>query len=108
MPIDPDYLQLLVSPGDTPAQRRPLREATTAEVQALNAAIHSGAVRSRGGGAVTSPVTAGLIPIGEAVLYPIVDGIPILLAEEAIPMPADFPTAAGAATAGDPTRPMVR
>lgn len=80
--IDKSFLALLVCPSS----RQPLREATAAELAALNAAIQKGAATNRGGAAVTSPVAAGLVPADGSVLYPIQDGIPILLTSEAIPL----------------------
>lgn len=82
--IDPAFLRLLVCP----ATREPLREATAAELAALNAAIAAGGAQNRGGTAVTGAVTAGLVPTSGTVLYPIQDGIPILLSAEAIPLRA--------------------
>ena len=88
MPFDPDYLRMLVSPGASAAQRKPLREATGAELGAVNAAIARGESRTRGGTAVTAVLEGGLVPIGESIVFPIVDGIPVLLSDEAIPLPA--------------------
>ncbi|MBX3464926.1 MAG: hypothetical protein KF830_17295 [Planctomycetes bacterium] len=70
-----------------PSTREPLREATAAELAALNAAIAAGGVRNRSGAQVSAPVTAGLVPQSGAALYPIQDDIPILLTGEAIPLP---------------------
>jgi len=81
MSLDPEFLQMLVCP----ATRKPLREVPAAALQALNAAIQRGGVVNRGGAAVTAPLQAGLQPEGEAVVYPVQDGIPILLTTEAIP-----------------------
>ena len=80
MVIDPDFLQLLACP----ATRRPLRELTAADLAALNARIARGGVRNRGGASVAEALQAGLQPDGERVVYPIQDGIPILLTTEAI------------------------
>lgn len=82
--IDPGFLRLLVCPST----REPLREATAAEVAAVNAAIQKGGVQNRGGTARTAAVTGGLVPASGNVLYPIQDGIPILLSAEAIPLRA--------------------
>ncbi len=82
--IDPGFLRLLVCPST----RESLREATAAELAAVNAAIQNGTARNRGGAAVTVAVTGGLVPTSGAVLYPIQDGIPILLSAEAILMAA--------------------
>jgi uncharacterized protein YbaR (Trm112 family) len=85
--IDPEFLRLLVCP----ATRQPLRLASAAELAACNAAIAAGGVANRGGTALSAPLQAGLVPTGAAagasVVYPIVDGIPILLTAEAVPLP---------------------
>lgn len=82
--IEPGFLRLLVCP----ATRESLREATAAELAAVNAAIQRGSVLNRGGAPVTGPVAGGLVPAAGDVLYPIADGIPILLSGEAIPLRA--------------------
>ncbi|MBL8730180.1 MAG: hypothetical protein JNM25_17295 [Planctomycetes bacterium] len=82
--IEPGFLRLLVCPST----RESLREATAAELAAVNAAIQQGTARNRGGAAVTEAVSGGLVTASGAVLYPIQDGIPILLSGEAIPLRA--------------------
>ena len=81
MSLDPEFLQMLVCP----ATRKPLREVSAGALQALNAAIQRGGVVNRGGTAVTAALQGGLQPEGEPVVYPVQDGIPILLTTEAIP-----------------------
>lgn len=81
--IDPEFLRLLVCP----ATRQPLRLASAEELAACNAAIAAGGVTNRGGTAVSAPLQAGLVPVDASVLYPLVDGIPILLTAEAVPVP---------------------
>lgn len=80
--IDPGFLAMLVCP----TTHQPLREATAAEVARVNAAIQGGKAKNRAGAAVAAPVTAGLATADGAFLYPIQDGIPILLTAEAIPL----------------------
>ena len=82
--LDPQFLQMLVCP----ATRKPLREVPADLLRALNSRIEKGGVSNRGGAAVTAPLQAGLRPEGERVVYPIQDGIPILLTTEAIPLDA--------------------
>lgn len=80
--IDEEFLGMLVCPSS----RRPLREATAAELEAVSARIAAGAAKNRGGNVVETPIEAGLVPDSGEVLYPILDGIPILLTSEAIPL----------------------
>ncbi len=80
--IDPDFLRLLVCPNS----RQPLREATAAELATVNRAIAAGGVLNRGGTAVTAALVGGLVPRDGSVVYPIQDGIPILLSAEAVPL----------------------
>jgi uncharacterized protein YbaR (Trm112 family) len=82
MPIDQEFIDLLRSP-DT---RKPLRFADQAELERVNKSIESGAARNRAGEAVSEKITAGLVPEGEQVVYPVRDDIPILLEQEAIPL----------------------
>jgi len=81
MPIDPEFIEILRSP-DT---RKPLRRAEQSELDAINQLVSSGSARNRAGDVVEEPLNEGLVPEGEAVVYPIRDDIPILLSHEAIP-----------------------
>jgi uncharacterized protein YbaR (Trm112 family) len=78
--IDPDFLAMLVCP----TTHQPLRAATEAELAAVNAAIAGGSAKSRGGVAVVAALVEGLVTEDGAWVYPIQDGIPILLAADAI------------------------
>ena len=78
--LDPDFLKMLVCPRT----HKPLREATAEELAALNARIAKGEVRNRGGSSVETALGAGLIVEEEGEVYPIQEGIPVLLVTEAI------------------------
>lgn len=80
--IDKGFLAMLVCPSS----HQPLREATAAELAAVNAAIQGGKAKNRAGAAVAGPLQEGLVPADGSVVYPIQDGIPILLTAEAIPL----------------------
>lgn len=84
MSIDEDFLAKL----RCPATHKPLRAMTPQERDALGAAIRAGGVTTRGGRHVEEAIPEGLVPEDEQFVYPIDEGIPILLTEEAIPLPA--------------------
>ena len=52
----------------------------------VNQAIAAGHARTRAGRVVTEPLAAGLVREDKTLLYPIVDGIPVMLVDEAIPL----------------------
>jgi len=73
-------LELLVCPQD----RTRLQPAEALLIERINRAIAAGKVTSAAGHRVEKPIDDGLIRADGQVLYPIVDEIPALLAEEAI------------------------
>ena len=80
--IDKELLDILVCPNDHSA----LVLADQKLVAGLNRAISAGQVTSCGGQPVGRPVEGGLICREEALLYPMIDNIPVLLADDAIPL----------------------
>ena len=83
MTLDPALLDILVCPES----RQPVAMADAGLLARLNAAIESGDAVNRGGDTVTDPVTDGLLREDGHVLYPIRDGIPIMLIDESIEVP---------------------
>jgi uncharacterized protein YbaR (Trm112 family) len=75
-----DLLPFLVCP-DT---RQALEVAGGEVVSALNARLAGGQVRNQAGQAVAAPLEGGLLRADGRVLYPIRNGIPVLLVEEGI------------------------
>ncbi|MEZ5962729.1 MAG: Trm112 family protein [Planctomycetota bacterium] len=87
MPLDPDFLQIL----RCPKTRKPLRMASATELRDLNQKIADKRLADASGRTREQPVTEGLVPEGESVLYPVEDGIPILLIDDALPLQAVAP-----------------
>jgi uncharacterized protein YbaR (Trm112 family) len=81
--IDPTFLRMLVCPGT----KQPLRMATADELAKVNRAVAAGTAKNRGGALVVTPVSEGLVTVDGAALYPVLDGIPILLSAEAVMLP---------------------
>jgi uncharacterized protein YbaR (Trm112 family) len=73
-------LELLVCPQN----HARLQPAEALLIERINRAIAVGKLTNAAGRSVQNPIDGGLIRADGQVLYPIVDEIPILLAEEAI------------------------
>ena len=69
-----------------PENQATLTPADDAVVAELNSLIRSGRLRNRAGRALHQPIDAGLIRADGDLLYPVVDQIPLLLRDEAIPL----------------------
>jgi uncharacterized protein YbaR (Trm112 family) len=80
MALDRDLLDLLICPET----REKLGLAGPALLEKVNEAIQAGKLRNRAGRAVGTPLEAGLVRPDGKVLYPVYDGIPNLLLDEAI------------------------
>ncbi len=81
--IDQSLLDILICPET----KQNLSLASDDVLQSLNSAIGGGSVSNRGGAAVAEPVEAGLVREDGQVLYPVRDGIPIMLINESIQLP---------------------
>ena len=80
MSIDPELLEILVCPET----KQPVSLADEAVIARLKADAEAGTLRNRGGEAVTKPIEEALIREDGKVLYPVDDGIPVMLVEESI------------------------
>lgn len=80
--IDPQLLAILVCPET----HTPLRVADEALLARLNRQAAEGKLRNRIGRPVEPPIQGGLVREDGALLFPIVDGIPVMLIDEAIPI----------------------
>lgn len=76
-----------------PTTRQPLLLLDADGLVAINRAVDSGSLRRADGSAQADPVREGLITRDRNTLYRIEDGIPVLLADEAIStiQVTDFP-----------------
>ena len=80
MPVSTELLEILVCPET----KQPVSVATAERLEQLNQRIRSGELRNRGGDVVSEELTEALIREDEQVLYPIDDGIPVMLVDESI------------------------
>jgi uncharacterized protein YbaR (Trm112 family) len=69
-----------------PETRQSLRVASEAVIANLNERIRAGGMRNRAGMPVDQACEGGLIREDGEVLYPVRQGLPILLISEAIPL----------------------
>ncbi|MCA9099905.1 MAG: hypothetical protein R3C10_12465 [Pirellulales bacterium] len=89
--ISDDLLAIIVCPET----RMKLRLAESELVGRVNDAIKRGAVHRRAGQLVGEPVDALLIREDNQVVYPVRDGIPVLLVDDAIALDQVAETPAG-------------
>jgi len=82
--IDSELLKILCCPET----HQDLRPAEAALIDGLNRQISSGTLKNRAGQAVTEKINGGLIRADGKFLYPIRQNIPVMLIDEAIPLPA--------------------
>jgi uncharacterized protein YbaR (Trm112 family) len=80
MSVSPELLEILVCPES----KQPVTPAGDDVLAKLNAEIEAGRLRNRGGEAVAKPISEGLIREDGKILYPVEDGIPVMLIEESI------------------------
>jgi uncharacterized protein YbaR (Trm112 family) len=80
MSVSEELLEILVCPET----KQPIALASEEVLRKLAQDIEAGKVRNRGGEKVTKPITEGLVREDGKILYPVDDGIPVMLIEESI------------------------
>ncbi len=80
--IREQLLKILVCPET----RLPLAPADAELMAEVNRAIAAGQLKNRGGQPVRESLESGLLRQDRAILYPVVDDIPVMLIDEGIPM----------------------
>jgi len=75
-----DLVEILVCPETKQA----VRLATAPELASVNAKISAGTLRNRGGEPVKNALVEALIREDGRILYPVDDGIPVMLVEESV------------------------
>jgi len=80
--IDAELLKILCCPET----HQEVRAAEPALIAQLNALIEAGTLNNRAGQPVREKIGGGLVRADGKLLYPIRQDIPVMLAEEAIPL----------------------
>jgi uncharacterized protein YbaR (Trm112 family) len=80
MPVDPDLIAILICPES----KQPVALATPAQLAAINASIRAKNAYNRSGTRVEKELMEALVREDGRVLYPVEEGIPVMLVEESI------------------------
>ena len=80
MSVNPELLEILVCPET----KQPVKLADAKLLERISQEIESGNLRNRGGNKVEKPITEALVREDGKILYPVDDGIPVMLIEESI------------------------
>lgn len=80
--LDKDLLAILCCPET----KQSVTVAESALVDKLNAAVARGGLKNKGKKPVSEQMEGGLIRADQKILYPIREGIPVMLIEEGIPL----------------------
>jgi uncharacterized protein YbaR (Trm112 family) len=78
--VSEELLEILVCPET----QQPVKPAPAEVLRKLASNVAAGNVRTRGGTQLTTAPTEGLLREDGRVLYPVEDGIPVMLIEESI------------------------
>jgi len=80
--IHADLLKILVCPENQAS----LTVASSDLIARVNGAIARGALKNKADATLQRPLSGGLVRADQAVLYPIIDEIPMMLVDEGIPL----------------------
>jgi uncharacterized protein YbaR (Trm112 family) len=80
MPVSPELLEILVCPET----RQPVAPASAEILERVNRLIREKQLRNRGGEPVETELGEALVRQDGRVLYPVDDGIPVMLIDESI------------------------
>ena len=80
MSVGPELLEILVCPETL----QPVKPASAEVLEKLAREVEAGRLRNRGGQPVSKPIAEGLVREDGKLLYPVDDGIPVMLIEESI------------------------
>ena len=83
--VDPALLEILVCPET----KQPVKLADDALVEKLNAEALEGKLKYRSGESIEEKFEGGLVREDGKYLYPIIDGISVMLIEKGIPLTSD-------------------
>ena len=80
MAVHPELLEILVCPET----KQPIALAGADVLARINAEIDAGRLRNRGGETVKTRINEALVREDGRILYPVDDGIPVMLIDESI------------------------
>lgn len=80
MAIDGKLLEILCCP----VTKSPVSRMASAQLKALNTEIDKGEVHNVAGDVLTAPLSEGLITRSGKTIYPVEDGIPVMLEDQGI------------------------
>ncbi len=78
--VAPELVEMLICPET----KQPVRLMRADELASLNARVRGGSLRNRGGAEVKQELVEALVREDGRIVYPVDDGIPVMLIDESI------------------------